>query len=74
VLDVLYQQIPPDRQGTSEVLVDFASQDLVNAMSQHLFLASQVRDKLAAPGPAGIPWATISLWPHITRNVYSRYM
>jgi ATP-dependent DNA helicase RecQ len=28
--------------------VDFASQDLVNAMSQHLFLASQVRDKLAA--------------------------
>jgi len=48
VLDVLYQQIPPDRQGTSEVLVDFASQDLVDAMSQHLFLASQVRDRLAA--------------------------
>lgn len=48
LLETILARIPDDTPGGAEVLVTFATEDLVKALKSHLYLAHTLKDPLAA--------------------------
>jgi superfamily II DNA helicase RecQ/superfamily I DNA/RNA helicase len=48
VLEAILARIPADAPGGADILVDFSSDDLVQAVRRNIYLASELKDPLAA--------------------------